>query len=233
MLRLKLDVAASTTSLLCRFDLANNLSIHNSTDTSTKSLALHGQSVILRNNHNMFKRGVNLKHQVIVASLCSSKLRGDHKGSGGSVATIQYPTEDGYIMDPCATQANMELMNNIVPTVSYEVRLRPLATFSSADVVVAPTSEINTTHTRGVIVHGLSQNFNTQLRLSQDSSDSPNFTMQGIQTTTIHQSSSMMANMAFDLLYSIEWQTCIPGGAWFVLLVCASPPTNVNLSMLR
>ena len=218
LLRLKPDVVSPTTSLLCKIDVAHNISIHDSIDSSTKTLALHGQSTLLRDDHDTIESGINSKRQMIVAFLYPPKLNGDRKASGGLVATMQCVTKDGYIMDPCATQASMELISNIVPTLSHEDQMHPLATLSSADIIVAPTFEVPTVHTRGLIVYASVQNPKQKFHLRQDGSDSPKVTMQGIQTTTTNQSSSMMANMAFDLLYNIEWQTYIPGGACHVLL---------------
>ena len=217
-----------------RIDHVHGISIHVDIDNTTKSMALHGQLSSSNGIHDPNEKKNTLKSSIVYPScICpyfSSGSGGHKRTAAGSVAMMQYSSKDGYITNPCWTQAGLDLLSKGVSSALLNNQVEPFASVSSADVVFAVTLEFSILHTRNHYIHADFQEYNKEVQIFQDSYYESNFTMHGLHlkpTNSLYHSTSAGSSKAYKLLYAVEWQSCFPGGAlFFTCLPC--PPTMLE-----
>lgn len=217
------DLIIPTIALTCTIDRAHGVSIHSSIDGSNRSLGLHGQHTLLRDRDwytvGNIAASKNVEHQNNLNSLSPSTTNNGHGAAshhGGLVASVQHIARDGYITNPFAIQASVELAGRHVSSVSFEEENEPLAMITSIDIVATAADESRVSLTRNLLTYTLFPRTVMRSQITQSDQDSYNLikvTLQGLNYRARYQPDPIIADVAFDLLYKIEWQTCIPGGA--------------------
>ena len=126
---------------------------------------------------------------------------------------MQHVSCDGYITNPCGTQASIDLLGKGVSILSVEDQVEPLAIVSTTDVAAAAISDSVVLHTRKSNIYLSLLRTEKELKIFHDSHKSFEVMMQGLCFIAIYKLNSITHDVAFDHQYTIEWQTCIPGGA--------------------
>ena len=133
------------------------------------------------------------------------------------MASVQDIARDGYITDPSAIQAIVELASKHVTGVSFEDEAEPFAVTSSIDIVATATKESRVLLPRNALTYAICQRpdlMQSQItQLNQEPYNLTKVTMRGLCFKVSRQPGPIIVDVAFDLLYTVEWQTCIPGGA--------------------